>query len=77
MHEHGTTQVPRASSVRKLNFLEQTIGAGFRWQETWALDSEKQKAAAKPLHIRLADLLYFVMNWIRLSGMTSLKRRKR
>ena len=46
----------------KLNFLEQTILDGFRWQEAWALAYEQQKAAAQPLRKRLAALLHFVIN---------------
>ncbi len=71
MHERDTTQEPQKSDVQKLNFLEQTILDGFRWQEAWKLADDQRKAAAKPLRTRLTDLLYFVMKCIhRVSGNT-------
>jgi hypothetical protein len=62
MCEHNGTQKPRKSGVRKLDFLEQTILDVFRWQEAQALSSEQQKAAAKSLRTRLADLRHLVMS---------------
>ena len=61
MHERDSTQESQKSDVRKLNFLEQTILDGFRWQEVWKLADDQRKAAAKPLRTRLTDLLYSVM----------------
>jgi hypothetical protein len=64
MHERDTTQEPWTSRTQKLNFLEQTLLDGFRWQEAWALADEEQKATAKPLRKRLAAVLHFVMRRI-------------
>lgn len=64
MREQDMSQDPCKSRTQKLNFLEQTILDGFRWQEAWALADEQKKAAAKPPRKRLAALLHFVMSRI-------------
>lgn len=64
MYERDTPQEPLKSSSPKLNFLEQSILNDFRWQEAQNLADDQKKAIAKPLYIRLANLLYLVMKKI-------------
>lgn len=64
VHERDTSQESWKPGTQKLNFLEQTILNGFRWQEAWALADEQHKATTKPLRKRLASVLHFVMSRI-------------
>jgi hypothetical protein len=68
MHKRDTDRETWKSSTQQLNFLEHTIMDGIRWQEAWKLADEQKKAAAKPLHTWLSNLLYLVMNSIWVKG---------